>query len=242
MLSLPASARVACWINAWLAARQSTDSVISGLVGQHGAVEFLPPASGPPMSAALFLGELRRRGVRRASSAFPVPGDPLGLGGPADFNVDVIDAAEGVVLHGADIGLVPLRVGTLTRWEAEPAHPPPYLPAVAESDRALRAALLEAADRLADLDVASWRPEVADALITLRRAADLDDLSPFASAQSARLAHEALRASSIVAMARADDGGAVSASQVAQRAAALQPLDRAARAGLVAATSSLDGR
>jgi hypothetical protein len=79
-------------------------------------------------------------------------------------------------------------------------------------------------------------------LITLRRAADLDDLSPFASAQSARLAHEALRASSIVAMARADDGGAVSASQVAQRAAALQPLDRAARAGLVAATSSLDGR
>ncbi len=242
MFTLPASARVACWINAWLAARVSADSVISGLAGHGLGTEFIGPTPGSRLSPALFLGELRAWEVRRASAALPVPGDPLGLGGPAGFNADVIDAQEGVVLHGADLGLVPVRAGSVLSWRVEVATPPTYLPDVAEADRTLRLAMTEAADELANLDVASWRPEVADELMNLRRPPTFEEGAPFASSRSARVVHEALRAGSIVALARVDDGGAVSVSEAAQRAAALQPLDRAARAAVVAAASSIDGR
>ena len=47
--------------------------------------------------------------------------------------------------------------------------------------------------------------------------------------------------SKVVLLAR-DDGGAVSVSEISQRAAALQPLDHAVRVAVVAATSSMDGR
>lgn len=242
MLSLPDSARAACWLNAWLATRASADAVISGLAAPGQITEFVGPEPETRLSVALFLGEARRRGVRHISSALPVPGDPLGLGGPASFNADVLEAGEGLLLHGADLGLVPTVIGHLVRWELSAAQPPPYLASVAEADRALRLATMEAADRLAELDVASFCPDVADILLDLRAPAVLDPSLPFASTQAARLAHDALRAGRIVALASRDDGGAVSVAEVAQRASALQPLDRASRAALVAATSSLDGR
>ena len=242
MLSLPASARVACWVNAWLTSRESTDAVISECNGRGAAAEFVGPDPLSRLTPAFFLGEIRRWGVRQASSALPVPGDPLGLGGPATFNTDALDAREGVVLHGPDLGLVPSWTGGVTVWHVSPARQPTYLASVADADRALRAAVTEVADRLAELDVASWLPDVADVLLNLRQPATLDQTVPFASPRAARLAHDGLRAGTIVSLAGGDDGGAVSASQVAQRAAALQPLDRAARAAVVAATSSLDGR
>lgn len=242
MLQLPASARLACWLNAWLASRSSADAVIEGVDGPGGRTRFVRSAIGGTLSTALFLGELRRRGVRRVSSALPVPGDPLGLGGPPDFNTDVVEAGEGSLLHGADLGLVPVQVdGTLT-WSVTVARPPSYLPTVAEADRGLRAALIETADLLARLDVVAWQPEVADLLTTLRRPPISAPADPYASPESARLAHEALRTAQIVSVARRDDGGAVSASEATRRAQALRPLDSAARAALVAATSSTDGR
>ncbi|MEJ7628264.1 MAG: hypothetical protein WKF54_01595 [Nocardioidaceae bacterium] len=242
MQSLPDSARVACWLNAWLTGRESADAVITGLNGRGRLAEFAGPEAGSWQAPALFLGELRRRGVRRASSALPVPGDPLGLAGPAAFNADALEAGGGVVLHGSRLGMVPVRAGGATTWHLSAADEPTYLPAVAEADRALRAAMTETADALASLDVASWQPDVADALLNLRRPVTHDEPAPFASPRAAQLADDAIRAVSIVSLARTDDGGSVSASQAAQRAAALQPLDRAARAAVVAATSSLDGR
>jgi hypothetical protein len=242
MLSLPASAQIACWLNAWLASRESADAVIAGCHGRDGVAEFVGPEPGTRMSPALLLGELRRWRVRRVSCALPAPGDPVGLGGPAAFNADVIDAGHGVVLHGCDLGLVPTVAGDITTWRLTEAHPPTYLASVSEADRALRAALTEAADQLAQLDVASWQPDVADALLEVRRAAPRPEPVPYSSDRAARLAHDALRAAGIVALASRGDGGAVSASESARRKAALQPLDRAARAGVVAATSSLDGR
>lgn len=242
MLRLPDAALVACWLNAWLASSQSTDAVISGISGRSGTTEFVGPEPGCRLPPALFLGEIRRRGVRRASCALPVPGDPLGLGGPAVFNADALDANGGVVLHGSRLGMVPAGGGKVTTWHLSAAEPPTYLPAVAEADRALRIAMTETADALATLDVAAWHPDVADALLNLRQHVAQDEPAPFASAQAARLAHDGIRAVSIISLARTDDGGAVSASQAAQRTAALQPLDRAARAAVVAATSSLDGR
>ena len=51
MLSLPDSARVACWLNAWLAGRESADDVITGLNGRHGLAEFVGPETGEPARA-----------------------------------------------------------------------------------------------------------------------------------------------------------------------------------------------
>jgi hypothetical protein len=242
VVSLPDSARVACWLNAWLAGRESADEVITGLNGRRRFAEFVGPETGDRLAPALFLGEIRRLEVRRVTAALPVPGDPLGLGGPVSFNADALDAGQALVMQGPDLGLVPSRFGDITRWHVSPAHPPTYLASIAEADRTLKLATTEAADRLAELDVASWRPDVVDILLNLRQPATLDEPAPFATPQAARLAHDALRAGRIVELAGRDDGGAVSVSEVAERAAALQPLDRASRAAVVAATSSLDGR
>ena len=52
-------------------------------------------------------------------------------------------------------------------------HERRQVPDLAEADTGLRAALPQVADALADLDVARWRPEVADELMALRRTEDL---------------------------------------------------------------------
>ncbi len=74
----------------------------------------------------------------------------------------MLDAASFVVS-----GLVPDRVGAAVTWRPMPAERR-QLPDVGEADRELRTALLEAAETLARLEVARWRPEVADRLMNLR--------------------------------------------------------------------------
>ena len=243
MFIVPTAARTACWLNAWLAGRESADDVIAGLIGEQAHVEFVVFGyDGPGLSPALLLGELRRHGVTRVSPALPSPGDPLGLGGPPSFNADAIDAGEALLLHGADVGLVPQVTGRATRWLASNATPPGFLPDLAGADQALRAALTEAADALAELDVASWNPGVADALMNLRRPMSLDTPMSFASGVAARTTVTGLRCEHIVELAFSDEeGGAVSAWEAEQRRAALVPLLRASRAAIVAACSSLDG-
>ena len=69
-------------------------------------------------------------------------------------------------MAGAGVGLVPVRVGAAITWVAHPAAA-----AAARRRRGrpgLRASLLETAEALAALDVARWRPEVADRLMNLR--------------------------------------------------------------------------
>ena len=57
------------------------------------------------------LGLLRAERATAAGIALPVPGDPLGLAGPSSFNGEVVEAGEGVVLDGADLGLDRLDAG-----------------------------------------------------------------------------------------------------------------------------------
>jgi hypothetical protein len=131
---------------------------------------------------------------------------------------------------------VPYRAGAGVVWRCHRAVPRRQAADPQEAHSLLRHAVLEAADSLAALDVARWRPEVADALMALRRPSAVevpDGMRPGAIT----LASLAARCRAIVELALVDDGGAVSTSESEQRRAALLPLDRAARRGLVAACS-----
>ena len=110
------------------------------------------------------------------------------------------------------------------------------LPDVGEADRALRAALPEAADALAALDVARWRPEVADRLMNLRHRPRFV-APPGVPPRCVELAARGLQALEIVELALEDDGGALTALEAETRRVALVPLGRAARRALVAAAS-----
>jgi hypothetical protein len=241
VLSVPAAASVSCWLNAWLCGSAPADSVIAGLTGS-GPAEFALPDGSPPLSAALLLGELRRWGAVRSSLAMPVPGDLLGLGGPAAFNADALEVGEAVVIHGPDVGLVPIGAGPVRRWRGSAAAPPSYLPGVAESDVQLRAAIREAAEKLAQLDVSAWGPDVADALMNVRASSRFDRPMWFPSGRATQAAATALRIISVADLADQVDSGPLTAAEIAERSAALRPLAAAARQALVAACSAVADR
>jgi hypothetical protein len=232
---LPLSARFALWFSAWTAGRTSLDDCRDAIVGDDAAhhVAGLPdqPEAEPLIVA---LGILRAHGAAGAGIALPVPGDLLGLAGPGSFNAEVVEAGEGVVLEAADLGLVPRRVGAGVVWSCHPAVSRRQLPDPSEADTSLRQTLLRTTDTLAHLDVARWRPDVADELMALRRTVDLafpDTMAP----RAVRLASLAVRCRTIVDLALADDGGSITGPEADARRRALAPLDHAARRGLVAA-------
>ena len=152
-----------------------------------------------------------------------------------------MEAGEAVVLRGIDLGLVPVRAGAGVVWRCLPARERRQVPDLAEADTGLRAALPQVADELAELDVARWRPEVADELMALRRPDDLE-VPEATDPRAQRMVALASRCRRIVALALADDGGAVTAAEAERRRTALLPLDRAARRALVAACSHPVGR
>lgn len=235
---LPLSARFALWFTAWRSGAASTDDTRDAVVGADAAhhVSRLPGES-DAQPLILALGRLRNLGATGAGIALPVPGDPLGLAGPGAFNLEVLEAREGVLLEGADLGLVPHRSGAGVVWECFSAVSHRQLPDAFEADTGLRRELLRTADVLADLDVARWRPEVADELVSLRRSTDLR-LPGTMAPRAVRLVSLAIHCRSIVDLALADDGGSVSAAEAQARRTALAPLDHAARRALVAACSA----
>ena len=232
--ALPVSARLAWWGSAWLRGVVVTDLVLDAVLLDDAThvVAGLPGVDGSvPLARAL--AELRVSGVRSLGLALPEPGDPVGIGGPRDFGSAAMEAGEAVVAGG--LGLVPRRVGAAVEWTAYDAAPR-QLSDVGEADRGLRRALTDAATMLADLDVARWRPEAADALMNLHRPPRLKP-APGTPDRCVDLAARALQAGAIVDLALEDDGGAVSAADADVRRAALQPLAAAARRSLVAACS-----
>jgi hypothetical protein len=234
---LPPSARLAWWGTSWLRGQVVTDLLVDAVLADDAthAVVGLPGAEGTETLVGA-LARLRSLGATGFGAAFPAEGDPIGLGGPPAFNADALEAGEAVVVLGADLGLVPHRTGAATAWVSHPVAERRQLPDVGEADRELRAALLEAAGSLARLEVARWRPEVADRLMDLRHPTAL----PAPAGVPPRcvdLASRALQAVEIVALALEDEGGAVTAYETEQRRTALVPLGRAGRRALVAACS-----
>lgn len=238
MEALPRSARLACWFTAWRAGRCSPDEVRDGVLAGDAAHDVLG-LDDEPVPLVLALGALRRRGATRATLALPVPGDPVGLGGPPDFNALAVEAREAVLLPGTGLGLVPSVVGAGVTWRAATASDSLTVPDLGEADRALRETLLECSARLVDLDVARWRPEAAEGLDALRTARAAP-LAPGQPVRAQRLAALALRCSGIAELALEDEGAAVSAYEAAERHAALSRLARSARHALVAACSATE--
>ena len=227
--TLPVTARLAWWGTAWLRGRVSPDDLLDAVL--DGDVSHR--VGGEPLLTSL--AALRSAGATGFGAAVPREGAPVGLGGPVAFNSAALDAGEAVVAIDAETGLVPTRVGPTVEWTSYVASRR-QVPDVGEADRGLRATLLSTANALADLDVARWRPEVADALLDLRRLR-LPTAPPGVPGRCAELAARGLQAVGIAELALADDGGAVTATEAEQRRAAITPLDLAGRRALVAACS-----
>lgn len=235
--TLPLDAgRMAWWLSAWLRGDASPDDVRGAVVGEDAAhdVAGLPGVEGTT-PLVLALGAFRRLGARSAGLALPVAGDPCGLGGPREFNTASLDTGESVVLEGAEWGMVPHRAGAGVVWQVLPAGRRP-LTDLGEADRALRAAMLQTVDALVELDVARWRPEVADELMDLRHVPTYA-VPPGTPSDAGSLAGRGIQAIGIVDLALEDEGGSVTAQERMQREDALRPLERAARAAVVAACS-----
>ena len=230
----PDAVRTALWLGAWLAGTASTDDVIDAVTADDVAHHVAFPDEGDAQPLALALGRLRSLGGTGAGAALPVPGDLVGLGGPPPFNAAAIEAGEAVLVRGAGLGLVPHRVGQGVVWQAYAANDRRQVPDPGEASTGLRRTLLETLEVLADLEVARWRPEVADELIDLRAERALA-LPPGIHRAALPLMVQADRCWRIVELALADDGGALSAVEAEARRTALVPLERAARRALVAA-------
>jgi len=236
-IEIPLAGRVAWWGTAFLRGLLSPDDYVDAVLADDTTHVF--GGAGGRTSLLEATAVVRRAGATALGAAFPAPGDPCGLAGPADFTMAATDAGEAVVALGVrtepGIGWVPARIGHAVEWTPYDARRrmPPDL---GEADRTLRRTLLEAANDLARLDVAHWRPEVADALHDLR-AGDPVSAPPGVPPRAADLARRALHLQEVVDLALDSDAGAVSAGEIAARRAVLTPLGAAARQALTAACS-----
>ena len=236
-IELPVSGRVAWWGTAFLRGLVSPDEYGDAVLAGDTAHVF---GSGTDSRSLLeATAAARHAGATALGAAFPAPGDPSGLAGPTALSVAATEAGEAVLALGVrtepGIGWVPERVGHAVEWTAYDARRrmPPDL---GDADRTLRRTLLDAANDLARLDVARWRPEVADALHDLR-AGDPVVAPPGVPSRAADLARRALHLQEVVDLALDSEGAAVSAGEIAARRAVLLPLGTAARHALTAACS-----
>ena len=210
-------------------------------------VEGLPGETGP-VGLTLARGRLRALGVTGLRVALPAPGHPLGLSGPPEFNKRALEAEEAVVCHGGALGLVPEvssagpagdeHVEVVWHCLEVREAPPADVPSLGEAERELAEALREATEVLSRLDVAASGP-VAEAAIDAYRARaerGREVLAPGYPPRAVRVLELAQRIGLLISVASENGhGGAVSASEMASRTAALRPVERTARRAQVAA-------
>lgn len=234
-MSLPRSALLAIWLNATLRGSVGPDDFATAVCAgdpQHLVVDW-PGRS--PLTLVELPATALRAGATGAVAALPVAGDPVGLRGPASFNAWALDAGEAVVIAGTGLGLVPGLDARTVLWQVGDAEVALPLDR-AEEGRQLRQALVTTTAELARLDVASWRPEIPDLLMNVRRRPDLP-LPPGIDPRAVEDLERAVLCLEIVDLALVDDGGAASAHEVGERRRCLTELDRAARRVTVAVCS-----
>jgi hypothetical protein len=240
----------AAWTSAWLAGEAAYDDVVARVTGddEPHRVTGLPGVEGDkPLGWVLPV--LRDRSPDGVRTVLPAAGDPRGLPGPGPFTTAALAAGEAVI--GRGIGLVPRVTAhgsvqdqtSCVLWTVyEVPEPAPDPLTVAEAEHDLTAATRDAASALAALDVASWRPEVADGLARMRRGVT-PDLPPGHEARAVRLLASADRLAAVLDLARADSpGGAVNGAEARARDEALRPLVTAVRRARLAAYNAVPSR
>ena len=247
----PRSALLAAWGNAWLAGDTALPELVERVSAHddvHSVVGLAP--LGLPLESAV--ARLRAAGVQRLRLVLPAPGDTVGLPGPGPFTTAALTASEAVLALRADgsgTGLVPaleshgtpfdgtVTTVTWTAYEVTVRGPDPG-PFLHDAEHDLRRGVVACAAALRDLDVARWRPDVADALTDLRRQArnglDEDEL-PGGYPQRARaLLVQARQLAGVLHLAGQDAGGAVDTREAASREQALRELGRLVRRARIA--------
>ena len=241
---------LAAWTSAWLAGEAAYDDVVARVTGddEPHRVTGLPGTDGEtPLGWALPV--LRERSPEGVRAVLPMAGDPRGLPGPGPFTTGALEAGEAVV--GRGLGLVPRvtehgsvadRTCTVLWTAYEVVEPAPDPLTVPEAEHELTAATRDAASALAALDVASWRPEVAEELARMRRGVT-PELPPGHDARAVRLLASADRLAAVLDLARADaPGGAVTGAEARARDDALRPLATAVRRARQAAYNAVPSR
>lgn len=234
---LPAAVRLSWWGTGWLrgeVAHPALGAAIAGSELRHLVVG--APNDDPHVGSLLtFLTAERTAGGHGIVGAFPTPGDPVGLRGPRAFTAAAIEAGQAVLLPALGTGLVPVQVGPVVEWHEYDARRP--LPVdLGDADRGLRTAVLETAEGLAALDVASWNPTLADDLIDLRAGVAVP-VAGWVPDRTRTLLARALHLRDVVELALADDGGALGVGEAAHRRLLLEPLAAAVRRALTACCS-----
>ncbi|MEV5486209.1 MULTISPECIES: hypothetical protein [Streptomyces] len=258
MLDEPRSGRLAAWGNALLAGLISPDDAADRIADDDAVhrVEGLPGEE-QPVGLTLALGRLRALGAVGLRVALPVPGHPLGLCGPPEFNAAALEAEEAVLASGAGLGLIPETyeagpeggagpdVHVEVVWRCLPVReaPPADVPSLGEAERELAEALREATELLSTLDVAGAGPVAQAALAAYRARAEAGRqvLAPGYPPRAVRVLELAQRVGALIDIAQqagGEHGGAVSSSEIAARAEALRPVERTARRAQVAAYNS----
>ncbi|MEC4020997.1 hypothetical protein [Streptomyces sp. H27-D2] len=224
MLDEPRSGRLAAWGNALLAGLISPDDAVHRIVGDdavHRVADL--PGESAPVGLSLALGRLRTLGAIGMRVALPVPGHPLGLSGPPDFNARALQAGEAVIASGAPLGLVPevREAGPDVDLPAEDVHievvwhclpvreaPPADVPSLGEAERELAEALRDATEMLAGLDVAGSGPLAQAALDAYRARSEhgREVLAPGYPARAVRVLELAQRVGALVSIAYGPDG------------------------------------
>jgi hypothetical protein len=251
----PRSALLAAWGSAWLAGDAGL-AELAERVTVHDDDHAVTGLAAGDLDLERGVARLRAAGATELRVVLPAPGDPLGLPGPGPFTSAALDAGEGVVAvrpDGTGTGLVPTVTahgsaldGTVTtvRWTAfDVAFRGPYSgPFLHEAEHDLRRGVVDVAATLRDLDVARWRPDLAEALRELRTEAragiDDDELPGGYPVRARELLVRARQLAGVVVLAGSDTGGAVDTRETAEREAALRELARLVRRARVAAYNS----
>lgn len=254
LLALPRSVLLALWVQHVGAGSGPLRRAVDAVQGDDEPHEItgeddVAPSGGllPELLAAW------ASGPSEVVAVLPAPGDLAGV--PAAVSGPAVEAGECVLVHTAagSFAAVPeieefgsvYEPGHLVVWTVR--RVPDWRTALlgtvgslADSERDLRRALVSASEAIASLDVARWRPDAADAIASLRSDADPGwPVPPALDGRRLRVLVAAARLRAIVALATADDGGAVNLWQADQRSTALREVDRAARRAMSAATAQL---
>src|SRR5436190_8988605 len=118
VIEMPAAGRVAWWGTAYLRGLVSPDEYVDVVLAGDTTHVFGDATGDRSLLEAT--SSVRRAGATALGAAFPAPGDPCGLAGPAEFSVSATDAGEAVVALGVrtepGTGWVPERVGHAVEW------------------------------------------------------------------------------------------------------------------------------